>query len=171
MAEPSAKRRRADDLTIAADLPVYQRDTPSSLTEPISPPRKRVRPRTTTPLMISSPFHLTKIRDLPESNNIDCVSLHDILGDPLISECWEFNFLHDIDFLMQHFDEDTRSLVKVHIVHGFWKKEDESRIVLERQKREYSNVDIHVAYMPEMFGTHHSKMMVLFRHDVTGRRQ
>lgn len=32
---------------------------------------------------------------------------------------------------------------------------------------EYSNVKLHVAPMPEMFGTHHSKMMVLFRHDDT----
>lgn len=55
----------------------------------------------------------------------------DILGDPLISECWEFNYLHDVDFLMSHFDEDTRHLVKVHIVHGFWKREDSNRLYLE----------------------------------------
>lgn len=32
---------------------------------------------------------------------------------------------------------------------------------------EFDNVTLHVAPMPEMFGTHHSKMMVIFRHDDT----
>jgi hypothetical protein len=49
----------------------------------------------------------------------------------LIAECWEFNYLHDIDFLISHFDEDTRHLVQVHVVHGFWKKEDKSRLMLQ----------------------------------------
>ncbi len=34
---------------------------------------------------------------------------------------------------------------------------------------DYPNVHLHVAPMPEMFGTHHSKMMVLFRHDNTAQ--
>jgi len=34
----------------------------------------------------------------------------------------------------------------------------------EAAKR-YPNVQIITAYMPEVFGTHHSKMMILFRHD------
>lgn len=29
----------------------------------------------------------------------------------------------------------------------------------------YANVEPIIAYMPEPFGTHHSKMMVLLRHD------
>ncbi len=33
------------------------------------------------------------------------------------------------------------------------------------QASKYSNVTLHAAYMPEMFGTHHTKMMVLLRHD------
>lgn len=42
----------------------------------------------------------------------------------MISECWEFNYLHDIDLLMGAFDPDTRDIVQVHVVHGFWKLED-----------------------------------------------
>jgi len=79
---------------------------------------------------MKSPFQLTSITDLPASLNVDAVSLKDILGDPLISECWEFNYLHDLDFLMDAFDEDVRDLVKVHVIHGFWKKEDQSRLNL-----------------------------------------
>lgn len=30
----------------------------------------------------------------------------------------------------QHFDSDVRDLVKVKIIHGFWKRDDERRITL-----------------------------------------
>jgi len=33
------------------------------------------------------------------------------------------------------------------------------------QASRYSNVTLHAAYMPEAYGTHHTKMMVLLRHD------
>ena len=49
---------------------------------------------------ISSPIQLTQVEGLSSSNNIDTVSLKDIIGDPLIKECWMFNYLFDIDFLM-----------------------------------------------------------------------
>ncbi|KAK3687303.1 tyrosyl-DNA phosphodiesterase I [Podospora appendiculata] len=169
--------------------------TPTSLNRPISPPPKRQRQlsphdksetdqnkssskspwanlitKTDQPSRnFRSPFQLTRIRGLPESSNIDTVSLTDILGDPLISECWEFNYLHDIDFLMRAFDKDVRHLVKVHVVHGFWKRGDANRLSLQAQASRYPNVALHAAFLPEMFGTHHSKMMVLLRHDGTAQ--
>lgn len=51
-------------------------------------------------IKISSPIQLTRIRDLDASKNVDTVGLDDILGDPLIRECWQFNYLFDVDFLM-----------------------------------------------------------------------
>lgn len=155
--EPLPKRRRLsaekDDTGLAKTLGQL---TPRSLSHPVSPPRKRSRPQAThaegngeQPQATSaisegadalspranetftSPFQLTWIRDLPEAANTDAVTLRDILGDPLISECWEFNYLHDIDFLISHFDEDIRHLVQVHVIHGFWKKEDSSRLMLQ----------------------------------------
>src|SRR5277367_3371075 len=33
------------------------------------------------------------------------------------------------------------------------------------QASRYPNVTLHTAYMPEAYGTHHTKMMVLLRHD------
>ncbi|KAM5348065.1 hypothetical protein ACJ41O_007889 [Fusarium nematophilum] len=151
-----AKRQRVEEA---------QAQTPESLERPISPPRKKRRET----LAIRSPWQLTWIQDLPENDNKNAVSLNDLLGDPLISECWEFNYLHDVHFLMNSFDPDTRHLVKVHIVHGFWKREDERRIALEQAATEFNNVRVHVAHMPEMFGTHHSKMMILFRHNDTAQ--
>jgi tyrosyl-DNA phosphodiesterase-1 len=49
---------------------------------------------------MASPIQLTKIKDLAPEQNVDAVSLKDILGDPLIRECWNFNFLFDLDFVM-----------------------------------------------------------------------
>jgi hypothetical protein len=55
-----------------------------SLSKPISPPRKRLRQLN----IHKSPWQLTRIRDLPDEVNKDTVSLQDLLGDPLIRECW-----------------------------------------------------------------------------------
>jgi len=49
---------------------------------------------------ISSPVQLTGIKDLAADQNVDAVELQDILGDPMIKECWNFNYLFDIDFVM-----------------------------------------------------------------------
>jgi hypothetical protein len=47
-----------------------------------------------------SPFQLTRIHELPDSCNVDTITLKDILCDPLIKECWQFNYLFDLDFVM-----------------------------------------------------------------------
>jgi tyrosyl-DNA phosphodiesterase-1 len=83
--------------------------------------------------VVSSPVKLTHIRDMPSAsgNNTDAIKLKDILGDPMIRECWQFNYLFDVDFLMSQFDEDVRTLVRVKIVHGSWKKEAPNRIQVD----------------------------------------
>ncbi len=119
-----------------------------------------------TPItLIPSPVQLNSIRDLPTTLNIDTVSLRDILGDPLIKECWIFNFLFDVDFVMSQFDQDVRNIVQVRIVHGSWKKDHPNKIRIDQAAKRYSNVQAITAYMPEIYGTHHSKMIILFRHD------
>ena len=61
----------------------------------------------------------------------------------MIAQCWEFNYLHDLDFLMNAFDEDVRDMVDVHVVHGFWKQEDASRINLKVIYRKAINSCLH----------------------------
>ncbi|KAK5633023.1 hypothetical protein RRF57_008737 [Xylaria bambusicola] len=166
MTEPQLKRRRLSNEnghTLGSPRDA-ERVTPSSLSHPISPPTKKAK---TERKILSSPFRLTSIRDLSDADNVGAVSLNDLVGDPLISELWDFNYLHDIDFLMGHLDEDTRALTRIHIVHGFWKREDSNRLMLQEHAGQHQNVTLHTACMPEMFGTHHSKMLVLFRHDDT----
>lgn len=105
---------------------------------PLSPHQnseKKDTPTTNTnqPQLIPSPIQLTHIRDFSDSlkNNEDTVRLRDILGDPMIRECWQFNYLFDVDFLMSQFDEDVRDLVSVKVVHGSWKSESDNKIRID----------------------------------------
>lgn len=121
--------------------------------------------RRSSTTFVSSPIQLTRIRDLPQAANIDTVALEDILCDPLIVEVWQFNYLFDVDFVMGALDEDVRSSVRVKVVHGSWRREDAQRKRMEAWAAVYPNLEVIQAYMPETFGTHHSKMMILIRAD------
>ena len=115
--------------------------------------------------LISSPFQLTRIYGLPHYQNIDTVTIQDLLGDVLIKEAWIFNYLFDVDWVMQQFDPDVRDLISVKIIHGSWKNDSENRTCIEEARLRYSNVETHVAWLSDPFGTHHTKMIILFRHD------
>ncbi|KAF2437831.1 phospholipase D/nuclease [Karstenula rhodostoma CBS 690.94] len=115
--------------------------------------------------VVRSPVQLSRIRDLAPHQNEDSVGLRDILGDPMIKECWNFNYLFDVDFVMSHFDTDVRDIVQVKIIHGFWKNVDERRIAMLEAAERYPNVQTISAYLPDPFGTHHTKMLILFQHD------
>lgn len=80
---------------------------------------------------ISSPFRLSWIRDVEPADNVGALTIHDILGDPLIAECWNFNYLHDVDLIMDALDADVRRMVRMNIVHGFWKSSEPRRQHLE----------------------------------------
>lgn len=41
--------------------------------------------------------------------------------------------------------------------------------ILKEEASQYRNVVLHAAFMPEMFGTHHSKMLILLRNDDTAQ--
>lgn len=88
---------------------------------------------TNSPRLIPSPFQLTHVQDLPDKVgfNIGTVKLRDILGDPMIKECWQFNYCFDVDFLMSKFDQDVKGLVKVKIVHGSWERESMNKIGID----------------------------------------
>ncbi|MCJ1283186.1 hypothetical protein MMC26_002513 [Xylographa opegraphella] len=137
--------------------------------------------------LIPSPIHLTKVEGLSSALNIDTFSLQDLVGDPLIRECWVFNYLFDVEFLISKLDEDVREKVQLKIIHGSWKKEDGNRLAIEvlqllppndfkahllttiwelkEAVNSHKNVKSITAYMPEAFGTHHSKMIINIRHD------
>lgn len=84
---PARKKRRCHPPIV--DAPLIPEASEQSI--PKSPKIER---------FIPSPVQLNRISELPASSNVDTVSLRDILGDPLISECWIFNYLFDVDFVM-----------------------------------------------------------------------
>ncbi|KAF3396904.1 hypothetical protein DPV78_007496 [Talaromyces pinophilus] len=96
-------------------------------------PNDEIKPSITEgqPHIIRSPIQLTHIRDLSADKNIDTVQLHDILGDPMIRECWQFNYCFDVDFVMSQFDHDVKDHVQVKIVHGSWKQDSPNRIRID----------------------------------------
>ncbi|KAL9124949.1 MAG: hypothetical protein Q9217_005782 [Psora testacea] len=139
-----------------------------AITQPVDEsPRLEVRSVSTAAITtaIPSPVQLNFVSEFPASSNVDTISLGNILGDPLIKECWLFNYLFDVDFVMKQFDPDVRNLVQVKIVHGSWRKEDKNGSGVEEGAKRYPNIQVVKAYMPEAYGTHHSKMIILFRHD------
>lgn len=52
------------------------------------------------PKVVPSPIRLNFIEELPAISNVNTVSLGSVLGDPMIKECWLFNYLFDMDFVM-----------------------------------------------------------------------
>jgi Tyrosyl-DNA phosphodiesterase len=70
-------------------------EIPAEVTESQSEPVT-----TSTWRIISSPFKLTRIRDLPDNANADTVGIRDILGDVMLKEVWLFDFLYDVDWVM-----------------------------------------------------------------------
>jgi len=113
---PLTKRRKINDDLSNLEAPTDHLAS-NSLRRPISPPRLKRSASSTasnapasvlrgTPdkdlghKFVSSPIQLTRIDDLMPSQNVDTIGLKDILGDPLIKECWNFNFLFDLDFVM-----------------------------------------------------------------------
>ena len=50
-------------------------------------------------------------------------------------------------------------------MHGSWRKDDANGLGIKQAAQQFANVEEITAYMPEAYGTHHSKMMILFRHD------
>lgn len=89
---PARRTPRAPDVVETSRL--------SGLPASLTPPGPKESSASSSIKLVSSPVQLSRIQELPTSNNIDTVSLKDILGDPLIKECWAFNYLFDVDFLM-----------------------------------------------------------------------
>ncbi|KAL8948384.1 MAG: hypothetical protein Q9222_005425 [Ikaeria aurantiellina] len=82
---------RSKDRRHTNDFAVDSRVGLSSIDRDLRPVDQRV---------VASPINLSTVQGLSNSCNIDTVSLKDILGDPLIRECWLFNYLFDVDFIM-----------------------------------------------------------------------
>jgi tyrosyl-DNA phosphodiesterase-1 len=103
---PPLSKRKNDPSTHALLEPSWSfHDVPKQTAAPAQSTNQRDQSSTVNKdgqetQYMASPIQLTRIRDLAPAKNIDAVSLKDILGNPLIRECWNFNYLFDLDFVM-----------------------------------------------------------------------
>ena len=92
-------------LTLPISPPIKKRalpdvaDNPAMATAPIDG-SKQPDFEPSPPRSFASPVQLSYVEGLPPEQNIDTVSLRDVVGDPLIKECWVFNYLFDVEFLL-----------------------------------------------------------------------
>jgi tyrosyl-DNA phosphodiesterase-1 len=82
------------------DVPKQTLTPTSSLSTKQAETKATTRDGNNDTRFVASPVHLTRIQGLAAHQNVDAVGLGDLLGDPLIRECWNFNFLFDLDFVM-----------------------------------------------------------------------
>jgi tyrosyl-DNA phosphodiesterase 1 len=74
----------------------------------------------------------------------------------------------DMPFLRQTIGREDETRIKIRIIHGYWREDDPSRKLMEAGVWG-NNVKLIAAYLPLAFGTHHSKIIVLFRADNTAQ--
>lgn len=113
------------------------------------------------------PFRLTHISALPTNHT---VTLSSLLTPPkpcsMLTTLWCFNYMHSLPFLTSQLHQTTDlSTLRIHLVHGSWRRDDPQHLRLDQERLEHpypGNVRLVPAYLPEPFGTHHSKILVLF---------
>jgi hypothetical protein len=118
---------------------------------------------------VISAFYVTCIRGLPGSENKDTIGIDDVLGDMMLREVWVFYYMHDIQWVMWQLDEDVAGHAKMVFVHGNRKSADPGRKRMEELAQRFTNARLVATCIPEAFGTHHTKIMVLFSGDDTAR--
>ncbi|XP_022107497.1 tyrosyl-DNA phosphodiesterase 1-like isoform X2 [Acanthaster planci] len=144
---PPSKRLRRDD------------GSASSSTSPATSASKKTCleiTREASPLC----FLLTKVSGIPEKYNSSlAVHISDILspcmGDLIASA--QFNYMFDIPWLVQQYPTQFRSKTLL-IVHG---EQRQAKAALHEAAHPYSNIKLCQAKLDIMYGTHHSKMMLL----------
>uniref|UniRef100_UPI003AAEAB51 tyrosyl-DNA phosphodiesterase 1 n=1 Tax=Centroberyx gerrardi TaxID=166262 RepID=UPI003AAEAB51 len=105
-------------------------------------------------------FYLNKVTGLDREYNTGALHIRDILS-PLfgtLKESVQFNYCFDIAWMVQQYPPEFRDR-PVLIVHGD-KREAKARLV--QQTQPFPNVRLCQAKLDIAFGTHHTKMMLLW---------
>lgn len=110
-------------------------------------------------------YKLTTISDLPAADNLDTVSISDILGVPDIKKMVQFNFSISVSYVMDQLAPSMRGNVDALFIHGGSRKDLEHERLAEEAKLYGPRVKVDNVYLQSPFGTHHSKIMVLFYGD------
>ena len=106
-------------------------------------------------------MRLTRVAKLSNNHNQNAVSIKQILAGqpgfgPLLRS-FQFNYLFDIEWLLEQYPSYARTL-PLFIVHGL---RDGNLHGLKLQKEPYPQINLLKAHLESMYGTHHTKMMLL----------
>ncbi|KAL4238825.1 tyrosyl-DNA phosphodiesterase 1 [Mactra antiquata] len=105
-------------------------------------------------------FFLTKVSGISDKyNNTYAMDIKDLLSPSmgnLVASC-QFNFMFDIGWLMKQYPSQFRTKPLL-IVHG---EQGASKNALQGQAIPYNNIKFCQAKLEIMYGTHHTKMMLL----------
>lgn len=114
---------------------------------------------------------LTAITALPDSENAGSIHLKDLIGSPHLQAMWQFNFMIDLGFVLANLHKDAVSRVKCRFVMGDFSGETIAAFRAQAKSLPVSdNIEIGRARLSNPFATHHTKMMVLFFADESGKR-
>ncbi|XP_013392782.1 tyrosyl-DNA phosphodiesterase 1 [Lingula anatina] len=104
-------------------------------------------------------FYLTKVAGIDNAHNLHAVHIKDILSTSMgnLQASAQFNYMFDIPWLIQQYPVEFRSKPLL-IVHGMQR---ETKAEYDMAAMNYSNVKLCQAKMEIMYGTHHTKMMLL----------
>ncbi|XP_005105439.2 tyrosyl-DNA phosphodiesterase 1 isoform X2 [Aplysia californica] len=129
------------------------------------PEKKRKKDDEKTPQDVFEEFQpfslfLTKVKGIPDKfNNTGALSLKDILSTSMgqLKESCHFNFMFDMPWLMSQYPEHLRKL-PVLLVHG---EQGRDEINMKAEATQFSNISLCRARLEIVYGTHHTKMMLL----------
>ena len=117
---------------------------------------------------VQDAFYLTRISQLAPIHNRHAIGLADILkGD--IQFLVQINYMVDVDFIVKSIQTPKRLQVPLLVIHGL-RPGQVPQETLERWASEYPNVTMHRQALPFAYGTHHSKLMILFVTTILGNR-
>nr|XP_056707143.1 tyrosyl-DNA phosphodiesterase 1 [Euleptes europaea] len=105
-------------------------------------------------------FFLTKVKGIKSKYNAAALHIKDILSHlfgTLVSSA-QFNYCIDVEWLVKQYPKEFRDKPLL-IVHG---EKRESKAELHEEAKPYKNVRLCQAKLDIAFGTHHTKMMLLY---------
>ncbi|XP_076834000.1 tyrosyl-DNA phosphodiesterase 1 isoform X1 [Brachyhypopomus gauderio] len=105
-------------------------------------------------------FYLNKVSGIEQKYNTGALHIKDILSPMFgtLKESVQFNYCFDIPWMVQQYPPEFRTKPVI-IVHGE-KRESKARLI--QQAQPYSHIRFCQAKLDIAFGTHHTKMMLLW---------
>ncbi|EYB88689.1 hypothetical protein Y032_0243g3503 [Ancylostoma ceylanicum] len=110
--------------------------------------------------LVSGQMYFTRVDVLPDRFNTDAFSLSDILQIIRPQLSIHFNFMIDLEWLIQQYSAPCRDSPIICVV-GEKMGTDKKSLQTEVNANKWNNVSILGATLPIPFGTHHTKLSIL----------